>query len=168
MNESEQKVLIESLKSTLEKTENRLAAIEQREKRYSTRSLIAWLLVLAIIAAGVYVSIPKLKAASKTLSQADLLINSIAGTLENVDLERLSANLAVLGNADTEKLQNFVNTAGKIDFKTLGEQLDSISQFGEKLTKFADSLPEFNMDSLTGEGGVLSGILNPFKDLFKG
>ena len=167
----EDKELSGKLQSALEKAEKRLACLEAQEKRRRTVSLVVWLVVLAAVIVGVCVYAPKLSAAVDTVSRTEAVVNSLADALENVDLERLSANLAVLGNADTEKLRDFVGTAGKIDFKALGEQIDSIRQFGEKLSslnldglkEFCEKLSEFSLDSLTGEGGLLSGLVNMFR-----
>ena len=187
----EQNEITEKLQVALERTEQRLAELEAMEKRRRTVNLIAWLAVLVIVIVGVCISLPKLNAAADTFARAEVVIGSMEETLKDVDLNTLSDNLAVLGKTDTEKLQDFVGTAGKIDFKALGEQLDGISQFSEKLsglseklnalsekmtdfsklseilTSLCEKLSDFNLDAVTGENGVLSSVLNPLKDLFK-
>ena len=152
MNENE-------LQNTLNRVEKKLAALEARQRKRTTVSIIAWVLLLVIIAAAVFVAAPKIAEAADTVKRAELVIDSAADALEGVDTDKLSANLAVLGNADTEKLRSFVTAMGKIDFKALSEQLDSISAFGDKVS-------QFNTEALEGASEALGKILDPLKGLF--
>ena len=101
----------------LQRMEEKLIELEERDRKRTTRNIILWVCVIAVLAVLVIVLLPKINSFIEGYNNSLVIVDKVVDSLDGVDTEKLSETLKAVSEIDADKIRSIADTINEVSEK---------------------------------------------------